>query len=91
MAATYGEGAVEAQQVGGALRHLVRGGHAFDPRDKREAYHNARMQACDAVAMLLLRDDEAAPRLIEQAEHELLPALGGLVRRMERGGRRRER
>ena len=84
----YGTDAIETRQVAGVVAFLVRGGYAYDRGEKRSAYHDARMRTCDAVASLLLRGDEPAMALVAHAEQLVLPAVAGLVRRMERPRRR---
>lgn len=80
----FSAGSPEARAVAEALRHLVRGGHAFQRAEKRSAYQEARLATCDAVSALLLRGSTEALALVDAAESGLMPALAGLLRRSER-------
>ncbi|MCB9795822.1 MAG: hypothetical protein H6741_24260 [Alphaproteobacteria bacterium] len=71
-----------------ALVAVSRGVHRYHDRDKHDAYVRARERAAEAVALLYLSTDPAAEGLGQELEAELMPALTGLVRRVER--RRRE-
>lgn len=69
------------------LEHLTRGCHRYAWPEKGSAYGAARDTASRAVCLLLL-EDEAAAAIATEAEQELMPALGGLIRRVERKVRR---
>jgi hypothetical protein len=70
-----------------ALAHVAAGAAAFDAREKRLWWRRARR--CLAVAFARLAEGvdlrDTAPRpAAEQIEREALPALGGLLRRVDR-------
>jgi hypothetical protein len=67
---------------------LTRGCHRFDREDKAAAYRTARDAASLAVCELILSGQEAAEPLVHEIEQNLMAALSGLLRRMERRGRR---
>jgi hypothetical protein len=83
----------EAHQATAALRrmleHLARGCHRFDCAAKLDAYRAARDEASLAVCELILQPVEDADRLISAIEQDLLAALAGALRRVERQGQRR--
>lgn len=66
-----------------ALQHLARGCHRFNRADKVGAYAAARDEASLAVCALLVSGDPALDPLATALEQDLLPAVGGLLRRME--------
>ncbi len=66
------------------LEHLARGCHRFDRSEKAAAYRDARDAASAAVCELLLADSEAAEPLVTAIEQELMAALAGLLRRLDR-------
>lgn len=67
-----------------ALILVTQGCHRFEPRDKLDAYRQARSHAAAAVARLLLQEEARCLELGALMEEELLPALAGLVRQSER-------
>jgi hypothetical protein len=73
-----------------AIVELCRGCYRYHVPDKRAAYQAAREQVCEALAGLLIASDRAPENaaaldaLAQQVEAELLPALAGLLRRIER-------
>ena len=76
------------QQLREALDLLGQGCHRFERSDKAAAYRSARDAASTtAVALALEQTDEAAA-LLERVESNLLPAIAGLIRRLERTQRR---
>jgi excisionase family DNA binding protein len=72
-----------------ALVALAQGCHRYHDTDKRDAYHLAREHASRATALVLLSGQDAATDLADGLEHQLMPAITGLVRRTERPGRRK--
>jgi hypothetical protein len=79
--------------LGECLQALTRGCHRFERADKAAAYRAARDAASSAVFHLLLADTDpgiepAAPdhpaALITAIEQDLMAALAGLLRRLER-------
>ena len=70
-----------------ALMLLACGYYEFHGREKSAYYSRAREQASRAAMTLMLEDDEDRRSLVERLETQLLPAIGGLVRRAERRGR----
>ncbi len=67
-----------------ALEHLARGCHRFDRSEKAAAYRDARDAASAAVCELLLSEGETAETLVTAIEQELMAALAGLLRRLDR-------
>lgn len=84
-----------AEELEAGLLALCEGSHLFDPRDKIAALDRARAHISRAAGRLLLTPEatlEDAPTTPHRAwandlEGELIPALAGLIRRVE--GRRR--
>jgi len=70
-----------------ALEHLARGCHRFRSSDKAESYSCARDEISRCACELVIAQTEAADRLVELVEQELLSAVAGLLRRTERRGR----
>lgn len=70
-----------------ALEHLARGCHRYDKDEKIAAYRTARDEASLAVCELLIAGD-AASSLVMPIEQELMAALAGLLRRLDRIGKR---
>ncbi len=70
-----------------SLVSVSRGCHRFLDGQKVDAYRDAREEAARAVALALLSEDEKADAVADLIEHELLPAVAGLIRRSE--GRKR--
>ena len=69
------------------LDDLAVGCHRFEHRGKAEAYGRARDGTSRAVCALLIEPPAGAEALVELLEQTLLPAISGLMRRAERGGR----
>lgn len=70
------------------LTHLARGCHRYDEASKLDAYRQARDEASLAACALLMRPVERAAGLVDTIEQELMPALAGLLRRIEAPRRR---
>lgn len=68
-----------------ALLAVSRGCHRFHARDKAEAYAEARDAAADSAALLLLDGAPALAAIGARVEADLLPAMSGLLRRVDRG------
>lgn len=66
------------------LEELARGCHRFDGASKAESYRAARDAASLAVCELLLVPLPGSERLVESIEQELMAALAGLLRRLDR-------
>ena len=77
-----------SHSVTGALRqvveHLARGCHRYDYGEKAVAYSQARDAASQAVGEILLTRPAIADELIGAIEQELMAALAGLLRRLDR-------
>jgi hypothetical protein len=73
-----------AQALRRVLEHLSRGCHRFDQEDKAVAYRAARDEASLAVCELALAESESADRLLYSLEQELMAALAGLLRRVDK-------
>ena len=67
-----------------ALEDLCRGCHRYLRGDKAEAYRSARDHASRAACALALLSTSPAQDLLDQLEHEAMPALASLIRRTER-------
>lgn len=67
---------------------LAVGCHRFLAEDKREAYSQARDNASLAACALHLCQQPEARDLAATVEQDLLPAVAGLLRRLDRGRRR---
>lgn len=66
------------------LRDLTTGCHRFDRSEKAACYRAARDAASSAVFELALSEHERARELLNQIEQELMAALAGLMRRVDR-------
>ena len=66
------------------FEQLTRGCHRYERSDKAEAYRAARDQASLAVCELVLTESAAAAQLIHALEQDLMAALAGLMRRVDR-------
>ena len=66
------------------LDELAIGCHRYHPAEKAQSYRTARDAASRAVAALALEDAEHADAILQEIEQELMPALAGLLRRVER-------
>jgi hypothetical protein len=75
------------EQVERCLHAVARGCHRFHAEEKAEAYRAARDHASAAVAALLLDGGPDAVATADRLEAELLPALTGLLRRVDRPSR----
>lgn len=72
-----------------ALECLTRGCHRFEHSDKAEAYRQARDAASQAVCELVLSENADADALVTHIEQDLMAALAGLLRRVDRRKGRR--
>jgi hypothetical protein len=81
---TFGAEHPATRCLKGVLEQLTRGCHRFDRSDKSEAYRAARDQASLAVCELVLAGSEVADQLIHALEQDLMAALAGLMRRVDR-------
>jgi excisionase family DNA binding protein len=70
------------------LERLALGCHRFEPKDKTSAYREAWDAASLAVCELVLAGGEQADTLRQALEQDLMAALAGLLRRMDRQRRR---
>ncbi len=66
------------------LEQLTQGCHRFQSNDKATAYRMARDQASLAVCELVLTGSNSADPIMRNIEQDLMPALAGLIRRVER-------
>ena len=66
------------------MLHLARGCHRFDRRAKADAYQAARDAASVAVCELLMDDREGLDAQVHTLEQEFMPAVAGLLRRLDR-------
>ncbi len=73
-----------SQALRAVLENLSRGCHRFARQDKAQAYREAREAASLAVCELVLCSSEEADALVTAIEQDLMAALGGLIRRLER-------
>jgi hypothetical protein len=67
---------------------LARGCHRYQHAEKSAAYREARDAFSQAACELALADREAAAKLLEPLEQELMAAIVGLLRRTEGRERR---
>lgn len=72
------------QSLKRVLEHLTYGCHRFERSDKADAYRTARDQASLAVCELVLAESEAADQRIHEIEQDLMAAMAGLIRRVDR-------
>jgi excisionase family DNA binding protein len=70
------------------LEHVALGCHRFRQEDKVSEYQAARDHASRAACTLAIDATAPAQELLDRVEQDLMAALGGLVRRMERRTRR---
>lgn len=84
LAAALGPEHAATQSLALALSHLARGCHRYRRDDKLLAYRDARDEASRCVSLLAIQGAPAAIAALETIEAELLPAVGGLIRRSER-------
>lgn len=66
------------------LEHLARGYHRYDYSEKTSAYREARDAASLAVCELVLSKKKPATELTDEIEQNLMAALAGVLRRIER-------
>ncbi len=66
------------------LELLTRGCHRFERSAKASAYQEARDAASQAVCELVLAGTQEADELVTAIEQELMAALAGLLRRVDR-------
>lgn len=66
------------------LEQLSCGCHRYDRADKAEAYRQARDAASQAVCELVLLGTKTGDELVSAIEQELMAALAGLLRRVDR-------
>ncbi len=66
------------------LEHLARGCHRYGNHNKAAEYSKARDVASDAACALAIEDTQIASGLLDRVEQDLMAALAGLLRRMER-------
>ena len=69
------------------FEELCRGYHAFHYRDKVSHYHAARDALCSVAAIAALAGDDGLSRSVQE---QPLPSLAGLIRSMERKGKKRD-
>ncbi|WP_428262357.1 helix-turn-helix domain-containing protein [Haliangium sp.] len=67
-----------------AITHLGRGGHRYRYDLKAACYRDARDEASLAVTELLMSDRDDVDALVDTIEQELMPALAGLLRRLDK-------
>ncbi len=75
---------VELRRV---LHLLTQGCHRYEHSQKADAYRAARDAASAAVCELVLAGEDAAQEIRQHIEQDLMAALAGLLRRLERRGR----
>ena len=68
----------------GVIEQLARGCHRYEHASKAAAYNEAREAASQAISELLLSSHDRADPLITDIEQELMAALAGLLRRLDR-------
>lgn len=90
-ASSMGSGHPAVASLREVTLQLARGCHRYDPTDKAADYRAAREHACVAACELLLSGGESAETLATAIESELLSAVAGLLRRMERPRSERRR
>jgi hypothetical protein len=66
------------------LEQLTQGCHRFDRSDKAAAYRTARDAASLAVCELVLTESASADPLVNAIEQDLMAALAGLIRRVDK-------
>jgi hypothetical protein len=72
------------RELRSVLDELARGCHRYDRGEKAAAYRAARDAASLAVCQCLLAATPEADTLVQAIEQELMAALAGLLRRLER-------
>lgn len=80
--------AAAAEALHTATRHLAIGCHRFFREEKQAALRAARDQVAVAACELLLAGGEASRAHAATLEREVVPAIGGLLRRLDRPPRR---
>lgn len=73
-----------ARSLRNCLDALAIGCHRFAPEEKVAAYREARDAASRAVAALLIAGEDTSNALAARIEQDLMAALAGLLRRLER-------
>jgi hypothetical protein len=73
-----------AQCLKRVLEQLTQGCHRFDRSDKAAAYRTARDAASLAVCELVLTESASADPLVNAIEQDLMAALAGLIRRVDK-------
>jgi hypothetical protein len=66
------------------LEQLTQGCHRFDRSDNAAAYRTARDAASLAVCELVLTESASADPLVNAIEQDLMAALAGLIRRVDK-------
>ncbi len=79
-----GEEHSATQALRRVLEHLSCGCHRFEYKEKAEAYRIARDQASLAVCELAINETKAAEQLLQALEQDLMAALAGLLRRLDK-------
>ena len=82
-----GEDHSATQALQRVLEHLSCGCHRFERSEKADAYRAARDQASLAVCKLALDETEVAEQLLQALEQDLMAALAGLLRRLDKSKR----
>ncbi len=72
------------QSLKRVLEQLTYGCHRFERSDKAEAYRAARDEASLAVCELVLTESATADELIHAIEQDLMAAMAGLLRHVDR-------
>ncbi len=65
------------------LLELSLGCHRFDQHEKIIAYGNARDHASEALCHLIFRDHDRSSTYAHRIEQDLMPAIAGLLRRLD--------
>ncbi len=81
---THGAEHPATRALAEVMQELARGCHRFERSDKAAAYRAARDAASLALFHLLLLPGDAAAPQIDAIEQDLMAALAGLLRRLER-------
>ncbi len=70
------------------ILELGRGCHRYRNEEKSSAYGTARDHASESVCHLLFHEHEQCPTQAQRIEQDLMPAIAGLMRRVDRDQRR---
>jgi len=84
LSGSLGEGHPVLLQLRQLLEQLTIGCHRYAGKDKAAAYGAARDAASRAVCELLLDPGQDRSKAVDTLEQELMPAIAGLLRRVER-------